>query len=107
MDAEEVISDEVSTPAAEPPELESGMTELLEEARRSLQDGDMDATSTIFKKLIRKGKNIPDVIKILKEGLETHPVDVSLWQLFGDALMRNDKLSDAMEAYTTAEELLR
>ncbi len=105
--AEEPIIHEISTPVAKPPVLEPGLAELLEEARRSLQDGDMDATSTIFKKLIRKGKNIPDVIKILKEGLEAHPIDVSLWQLLGDALMRDDKLSDAMEAYTNAEELIR
>jgi cytochrome c-type biogenesis protein CcmH/NrfG len=39
--------------------------------------------------------------------LYRYPVEVSLWQLLGDAYMRANRLQDALDAYTKAEELLR
>jgi cytochrome c-type biogenesis protein CcmH/NrfG len=35
------------------------------------------------------------------------PVDVNIWQSLGDAYMRANRLQDALDAYTKAEELLR
>ena len=43
----------------------------------------------------------------LREALYRYPVEVSLWQALGDAYMRSNRLQEALDAYTKAEELLR
>ena len=43
----------------------------------------------------------------LKEAIYRFPVEVSIWQALGDAYMRANRLQDALDAYTKAEELLR
>ena len=49
----------------------------------------------------------PDVIRDLRDALYRYPVEVSIWQALGDAYMRANRLQDALDAYTKAEELLR
>jgi len=43
----------------------------------------------------------------LRDAMYRFPVDVDIWQLLGDAYMRSNRLQDALDAYTKAEELLR
>ena len=43
----------------------------------------------------------------LREATYRYPVDVNIWQSLGDAYMRANRLQDALDAYTKAEELLR
>jgi len=105
--AEEVIDEEVFEEEVSPVELEPVKVEEFDETRKFLQDGDLSSAGDLIKKVIRKGKNLPEVIEVLEEGLTDHPIDVNLWQLLGDAFMRQDKLAEAMEAYTNAEDLLR
>ncbi|MEW5939630.1 MAG: tetratricopeptide repeat protein [Chloroflexota bacterium] len=57
--------------------------------------------------LIRKGKFLEEVTFDLKEALYRFPVEVSIWQALGDVYMRANRLQDALDAYTKAEELLR
>jgi tetratricopeptide (TPR) repeat protein len=78
----------------------------LEKARQTLSSGDLNQAIDQYAKLIKRGKNIEPVIKDLNEALRRHPVDVTLWQTLGDAFMRQDKLQEALDAYTKAEELL-
>ena len=58
-------------------------------------------------KLIRKTRLLDEVIYDLREALYRYPVEVSIWQALGDAYMRANRLQDALDAYTKAEELLR
>jgi cytochrome c-type biogenesis protein CcmH/NrfG len=60
-----------------------------------------------YKKLIKKGKMLEELIFDLREAQYSHPVDVVIWQTLGDAYMRANRLQDALDAYTKAEELLR
>jgi tetratricopeptide (TPR) repeat protein len=60
-----------------------------------------------YEALIRKGKFLEEVTFDLKEALYRFPVEVSIWQTLGDAYMRANRLQDALDAYTKAEELLR
>ena len=62
---------------------------------------------TRYQRLVRKGKHLDRIIADLQEALYRFPVEVDLWQLLGDAYMRADRLQEALEAYTKAEELLR
>jgi tetratricopeptide (TPR) repeat protein len=60
-----------------------------------------------YSKLIKKGRLLDEVIHDLREALYRFPVDIILWQSLGDAYMRANRLQDALDAYTKAEELLR
>jgi cytochrome c-type biogenesis protein CcmH/NrfG len=60
-----------------------------------------------YSKLIKKGRLLDEVIHDLREALYRFPVDIIVWQTLGDAYMRANRLQDALDAYTKAEELLR
>ena len=60
-----------------------------------------------YSKLIKKGRFLDEVIFDLRDALYRFPVDVNIWQSLGDAYMRANRLQDALDAYTKAEELLR
>jgi tetratricopeptide (TPR) repeat protein len=80
---------------------------LFENSQLELQRGNLDEAMQGYGKLIKKGKMLDEVIFDLRDALYRHPVDVVIWQTLGDAYMRAQRLQDALDAYTKAEELLR
>ena len=76
-------------------------------AQNSLDDGKLNASMQIYSRLIKKGRLLDEVIHDLREAIYRYPVDVIIWQTLGDACMRANRLQDALDAYTKAEELLR
>jgi cytochrome c-type biogenesis protein CcmH/NrfG len=56
---------------------------------------------------VRRGKLLDEVVSDLKEAVYRHPVDVIVWQTLGDAYMHSNRLQEALDAYSKAEELLR
>jgi cytochrome c-type biogenesis protein CcmH/NrfG len=60
-----------------------------------------------YARLIKKGRFLDDAIRDLRDALYRYPVEVSIWQALGDAYMRSNRLQEALDAYTKAEELLR
>ena len=97
---------EAVPPTVEPEILAEAQSELII-ARNRLAEGDVEATVSQYGKLIKNRELLPEIIRDLKEALYRFPVDISLWQTLGDAYMRSDQLTEALEAYTKAEELLR
>jgi competence ComEA-like helix-hairpin-helix protein len=93
-------------PPVEPELLVEAQSELII-ARNRLAEGDVEGTVAQYSKLIKNRELLPEIIRDLKEALYRFPVDISLWQTLGDAYMRSDQLTEALEAYTKAEELLR
>lgn len=79
----------------------------LNQARTELSRGNIPAALEEYGKLIKKGKYLDETIFDLREALYRYPVEVSIWQSLGDAFMRENRLQDALDAYTKAEELLR
>ena len=79
----------------------------LVDAQSQLGSGNISAALDIYGKLIRKGKSLEDIIHDLRDALYRYPVEVPLWQSLGDAYMRANRLQEALDAYTKAEELLR
>jgi tetratricopeptide (TPR) repeat protein len=79
----------------------------LGDAQFQLGRGNIAAALDIYGKLIRKGKSLEDIIRDLRDALYRYPVEVPLWQSLGDAYMRANRLQEALDAYTKAEELLR
>ena len=76
-------------------------------ARDAMLHGKIPDALQVYNTLIRKGKLLEDITFDLKEALYRFPVEVSIWQVLGDAYMRANRLQDALDAYTKAEELLR
>jgi tetratricopeptide (TPR) repeat protein len=79
----------------------------LESAQSELGRGNIGAALDHYSRLIRKGKFLEEVIRDLREALYRYPVEVPIWQALGDAYMRANRLQEALDAYTKAEELLR
>ena len=79
----------------------------LVQARNALVSGEIAQTVGSYQHLIQAEKMLPDVINDLNEALYRFPVEISLWESLGDAYFRVDRLQDALDAYTKAEELLR
>ncbi len=89
-----------------PAALETG--EVLTQARSTLSTGDVAVAAQYYEKLIRNNQNVDEAIHDITEALNTrYPVDIGLWQTLGDAFVKKNKLQDALDSYTKAEELLR
>ena len=80
---------------------------ILGSARSELSRSNIPGALEIYGKLIKKGRFLDEVVFDLREALDRFPVEVSIWQSLGDAYMRANRLQDALDAYTKAEELLR
>jgi uncharacterized protein Smg (DUF494 family) len=108
---------EVEKPAApalpKPPKLKgTGKLSLppdpiLGQARNELTGNNLSSALESYSRLIKKGRFLEEVIFDLRDALYRFPVDVNIWQSLGDAYMRANRLQDALDAYTKAEELLR
>jgi hypothetical protein len=82
-------------------------TPSLEGAQAEMARGNIAAALEHYGKLIRKGKSLEGIIRQLRDALYRYPVEVPIWQSLGDAYMRANRLQEALDAYTKAEELLR
>ena len=80
---------------------------VLGQARSELSRSNLPSALENYDRLIKKGRFLEDVIYDLREASYHYPVDVNIWQSLGDAYMRSNRLQDALDAYTKAEELLR
>ena len=80
---------------------------VLGQARGELSGSNVSGALESYARLIKKGRLLDEVIFDLREALYRFPVDVDIWQSLGDAYMRANRLQDALDAYTKAEELLR
>ena len=80
---------------------------ILSQARNELSGNNVSSALDSYSKLIRKGRFLDEVIFDLRDATYRFPVDVDIWQSLGDAYMRANRLQDALDAYTKAEELLR
>ena len=79
----------------------------LAQAQVELTRGNIPVAMQGYERLIRKSQMLDEIIFDLREALYRYPVDVSILQALGDAYMRANRLQDALDAYTKAEELLR
>ena len=82
-------------------------SELLSSAQDVLDQNSLDEAMKKYSILVKKGRLLDEVIHDLREAIYRYPVDVIIWQTLGDAYMRTNRLQDALDAYTKAEELLR
>lgn len=79
----------------------------LEKAQAFIEKDDLKNALKEYGRLIKKGQMLEQVIHDLREITYRYPVEISIWQLLGDGFMRSNRLQDALDAYTKAEELIR
>jgi tetratricopeptide (TPR) repeat protein len=114
---ERIAAVEETTPPIAPPrkvvkpkgtgKLSMPMDPVLGQARNELAGSNLNGALESYSRLIKKGRFLDEVIYDLRDALYRFPVDVNIWQSLGDAYMRANRLQDALDAYTKAEELLR
>jgi tetratricopeptide (TPR) repeat protein len=78
---------------------EEQAAEKLATARIALESGDVQTAANEYQALIRAKYHLNEVIDTLQRALERYPNTPILWQVLGDAHMKADQLTDAMDAY--------
>jgi tetratricopeptide (TPR) repeat protein len=71
----------------------------LNDARRELENGQIENALSHYSKLIEEKAEMAAVIQDLRSAIEKTPREPMLWQILGDALMKVGQLSDAIDAY--------
>ena len=108
-----IILEEVSAPIEQPvvempnPPLEAADGSLLTSGQKALAKGNIDSALGYYDQLTQAGESLDETIHDLREALDRYPVNTSIWQSLGDAYLRSNRVQDALNAYTKAEELLR
>ena len=101
-----VIPENIVSEIPDQPQKPQTYEELLIYANSSVVEGNLDGAVQIFNTLIKSGSNLDEVIQSLRSAVYRHPADVMIWQTLGDGYARNNRLQEALDAYTKAEELL-
>ena len=96
-----------STPSSLNVEFSSNPVELIKQAEIALSGGQIDSALTAYNTLIQNDQQIEETIHDLRDALYRFPVESSIWQTLGDALIRANRVQEALDAYTKAEELLK
>lgn len=107
------ISDAESPPETRVEEISADIDDIEDEfqislvqARNALVQGDQADAVNQYNNLIESKQFLPEVINDLQGALTQSPTDMTLWQTLGDAYANADRLQDALDAYTKAEQLL-
>jgi tetratricopeptide (TPR) repeat protein len=92
---------------AEEKESEDKFQPVLENAQNALAKGEIEQALQSYNRLITRRRKLDTVIEDLQQALYDYPVDTHIWETLGDSYVKSDKLQEALDAYTKAEELLR
>ena len=90
-------------PSKEPQTYEN----LLDYANASVSEGNLEDAINAFNNLIKKGNNIEETIQSLRSAVYRFPSEVIVWQALGDGYAKSNRLQEALDAYTKAEELIK
>jgi cytochrome c-type biogenesis protein CcmH/NrfG len=94
----------VPLPAEEPPaEEEKGILEL---ARTALERDEIDQAVHHYQNALMEKEYLDTIISDLKEATERSPHSPALWQALGDAFMKNNSFSDAIDSYRRGVEAM-
>jgi len=89
------------------PSAERAAPLLLVQADEALNQGDTNLAASIYLQALETGTDLSSIIDRLTRATTSHPDDATVWQTLGDAYIRADRVQDALDAYTRAEELLQ
>jgi peptide/nickel transport system permease protein len=83
----------------------NGTDPVLLEARAELSQGDLSLALHAYNHLIRRGRQIDEVLIDLARLVRSHPRDPQVWQTLGDALTRAERVEQANQSYEQARKL--
>jgi tetratricopeptide (TPR) repeat protein len=86
---------------------QASLSDNLVAAQASLQHGHIKTGMLFYEQVIKNGYFLDETIHDLRDALYRYPVDITIWQALGDAYVRSNRIQEALDAYTKAEELLR
>jgi competence ComEA-like helix-hairpin-helix protein len=72
----------------------------------ALETSNLEVATEKLGGLIHKEIFLAEIIRDLQEAIYRQPDEIGIWELLGDAYMRNQQLQEALDAYNRAEELL-
>ncbi len=81
--------------------------QLLAQARSALDENQVETAAETYAQLIQSGANLDEVTQDLQSALFRYPMQIELYQVLGDAYVKTNKLQEALDIFTKAEELLR
>ncbi|MFN8458610.1 MAG: hypothetical protein U0401_28815, partial [Anaerolineae bacterium] len=76
--------------------------EQLKLARTARDKGEWDKAIPIYDSLVSKGVYLGKIIEDMQQAIKTHSANYLLYQLMGDAMMRDGRLQSALNAYREA-----
>lgn len=82
-------------------------TMSLTTAREAFSSNDIEKGLETYNILIQNGAFIDETIHDLRIALGQTPLESAIWKSLGDAYMSANRLREALDAYTKAEDLLR
>ncbi|GMR11627.1 MAG: hypothetical protein BMS9Abin28_2464 [Anaerolineae bacterium] len=91
-------SERVAAEEAPSPEVKK-KEDLLERSRQALAAGDTQAAVEMYSDLVKRKKSLDSVIEDLRIAVDRTPDNADLWQILGDAYMRDDQTDEAIDAY--------
>jgi len=71
----------------------------LERSRQALASGDTQAAVETYGDLVKRKESLDRVIEDLRIAVDRTPDNADLWQILGDAYMRDDQTDEAIDAY--------
>jgi tetratricopeptide (TPR) repeat protein len=90
-----------------PPKEPQAYENLLDYANASVSEGNLEDAINAFNNLIKKGNNIEETIQSLRSAVYRYPSEVIVWQALGDGYAKSNRLQEALDAYSKAEELIK
>jgi tetratricopeptide (TPR) repeat protein len=81
--------------------------EMLAAAKSSLNEDEIETALNNYTRLIRRRRHLDSIIGDLQEATYRHPVNTAILETLGDAFAKSNRLQDALDSYSKAEDLLR
>ena len=74
----------------------------LESARSTRDAGNIDEALQYYESLVSSGVHLDQVIEDMQQTIRSYPANPMLYQVMGDAMMKDGRLQSALEAYRQA-----
>ncbi|MBE7474818.1 MAG: hypothetical protein DPW09_14160 [Anaerolineae bacterium] len=84
------------------PDIPADAAEQLQLARTTRDKGNLDEAVRIYDALVSRGIYLDKIIEDMQQSIKAHPTNYLLFQLMGDAMMRDGRLQSALNAYREA-----
>ncbi len=83
-------------------DLPADVEERLKLARLAREDGNINEAVRIYQSLVAANTHLDTVIEQTQQAIKLYPTNAPLYQVMGDAMMRDGRLQSALDAYRTA-----